>query len=387
MSDKQQNDKKKEPEIRYVPVQFIEGFAPQTSDEEVEIDLMDIIKRVWDGRKTIIKITVVFTILGILYALGSPNEYSTTTKLLPEIQQTNNLGRLGGLAAQFGFGGVTPGASNDVLPPQIYPEILSSTDFLSEIIKKKVYIDEIQDSISIEEFFNDYQNSNLFIGYTIGLPFKILRLFSTKPVSREEQVSVNESYKRLSKVELGAIIALQQSIAFNRDLQTSVLTLTLTTQNQEVTVSLVNYVSQALSDYLISYRTEKSRRSLSFLEERHEEARASFEREQERLAAFRDQNQGNLSASALTVEQNIQSEYNVKLNVYNSLTEQLEQARIKLQEDTPVIISIQESIYPNKKSGPNRLSILIIFAFLGFTFSTIYVLFKDNLSKIAESLK
>ena len=52
MSDHNKPAQTKEPEIRYVPVQFIEGYAPQSGNDEVEIDLMDILKRIWDGRKT-----------------------------------------------------------------------------------------------------------------------------------------------------------------------------------------------------------------------------------------------------------------------------------------------------------------------------------------------
>jgi uncharacterized protein involved in exopolysaccharide biosynthesis len=369
-------ENKKEPEIRYVPVQFIEGYAPQNGSDEVEIDLMDILKRIWDGRATILKITAVFFILGILYAFTTPNEYSSTVKLLPEVQQQNSLGRLGGLAAQFGLGGSVVGATNDVLPPQIYPEILNSTDFLHEIIKKKVYFEEIQDSITIQAFYNEHQKSNLLIGYTIGLPFKILGLIVPEQDSIVKVQSSTESFKRLTPKEMSSIRNVNQAIEFNQDQQTSILTLTVNTQSPEVVVQLANHVNESLSNYLITYRTEKSRQNLSFLEQRHAEARESFAREQDRLAAFRDQNQGNLSAAARTIEQNIQSEYNIKLNVYNSLTEQLEQARIKLQEDTPVVSIIQDSVYPNRKSGPNRVLLLVLSIFLGVMIGTMIILFK-----------
>lgn len=385
MSESNKPDKNKEPEIRYVPVQFIEGYAPQSGNDEVEIDLMDILKRIWDGRTTIIKITTVFAVIGVLYALGSPNEYTTTTKLLPEVQQTSNLGRLGGLAAQFGLGGAAGGATNDVLPPQIYPEILTSTDFLHEIIKKKVYFEEIQDSLTIQEFYNEHQKSNPFIGYTIGLPFKVLRLFSsTSDTVQSESIATTESYLKISQKKMSAISVLRKAISNNRDQQTGVLTISVTTQSPEVTIQIANYINSALSDYLTEYRTEKARRNLEFISQRQEEARTSFESEQIRLAQFRDQNQGNLTATARTIEQNIQSEYNVKLNVYNSLTEQLEQARIKLQEDTPVVNILQENIYPNKKSSPNRLIILIFGVLIGFMISSIVVILIPLLNGINE---
>ena len=371
------NFEKKEPEIRYVPVQFIDGYAPQSISDKVEIDLIDGLKKIWDGKSTIIKTTIVFLILGVLYAYSIPNKYSTTIKLLPEAQQNNTLSRLGGLAAQFGLGAATTGVSNDVLPPQIYPEILTSSDFLYEIIKEKVYFDEIQDSITIQEFYFEHQKSNLFIGYTLGLPFKVLALFHSVPDSSKiSSTHSADSYKRLSPIEMGAIWGLRGAIEFYRDPLTGVLTLNVNTQSPEITVQLANHLNESLSNYLITYRTEKSRRNLAFLAERHAEARESFTREQDNLATFRDQNQGNLSAVARTIEQNIQSEYTIKLNVYNSLTEQLEQARIKLQEDTPVVSILNDSLYPNSKSGPNRKLLLILSMFVGILTGTMVVLYK-----------
>lgn len=379
MSDKQQPDKK-DPEIRYVPVQFIEGYAPHAVNDEVEIDLMDILNRLWGGRLTIIKIAAVFGVIGILYALGSPNEYTTTTKLLPEVQQTNALGRFGGLAAQFGLGGAAGGTTNDVLPPQIYPEILTSTDFLHEIINKKVYFEEIGDSITVQEYYNEHQKSNPFIGYTIGLPFKILGLLSSPPDTVESRIkALDATYLRIPPKVMSAIGGLRQSISNNRDQQTGILTLTVTTQSPEITIQIANHVTSALSHYLTEYRTEKARRNLEFISQRQEEAKASFESEQNRLALFRDQNQGSLTASARTIEQNIQSEYNVKLNVYNSLTEQLEQARIKLQEDTPVVNVIQDNVYPNRKSGPNRVLLILVTSFFGIVVGCIVLLVKPIL--------
>jgi uncharacterized protein involved in exopolysaccharide biosynthesis len=176
-----------------------------------------------------------------------------------------------------------------------------------------------------------------------------------------------------------SIAGLRQSVTNNREQQTGVLTITVTTQSPEVTVQIANHVTDALSTYLTDYRTEKTRRNLAFIQQRQAEARANFELEQERLARFRDQNQGNLTAAARTIEQNIQSEYNVKFSVYSSLTEQLEQARIKLEEDTPVVSVIQESIYPNRKSGPNRLLLLVLSTFLGGIFGILTVLLKPML--------
>lgn len=378
-----------DPEIRYIPVQFIDGEGPKGGIREIKINFVDVFKWIWIGRKTVVILILITSIIGYVYAKSTPNLYSSTVKLLPEVQQLSNVGRLGGLAAQFGLGVGAPTQTNENLPPQIYNEILFSTDFIGDIIKKKVFYEPVNDSITLQDFFNNYQKSNTLLNYTVRLPFKVLALFRSSSQKNEntEKVHSNSSYKRITPLEMGAIGGVRRSIDYMRDQMVGVQTLVITTQSPEVTVQLANIITESLSDYLIWHRTEKARQNLEFLEQRHKEAYSSFVNEQDRLASFRDQNRGTLTAVARTHEQNIQSEYNVKLNIYNSITEQLEQARIKLQQDTPVVSVLQEAVYPNRKSSPNRMRILILFAFLGSLFGVMIVLIKPIIIGIKTESK
>jgi uncharacterized protein involved in exopolysaccharide biosynthesis len=371
----------KEPDIRYVPVHFHEGFSPQRSHVEPEIDLMDVVRSVWAGRKSIVYVAIGFALLGFIYAMGVPNTYTTTVKLISESQQTGNVGRFGGLAAQFGFGGAGAQQGGDLLPPQMYPEILSSTDFLFDLTQKKVAVSTLADSITVHEFFTEHQRANPVLGYTLGLPFKVIGWFAGEKSATVQESSVEDGFIRIAPRQMASIRALQASILLERGRESAVLSLQVQTQSPEVTVQLSNHVIRSLSDYLVLYRTEKARTRLRFIEERHAEASAQFKAQQELLAQFRDQNQGSLTASAQTREQSLQSEYNVKFNVYNNLTEQLEEARIKLEEDTPVMTLLQRSVYPNSKSGPNRVLILLLASFLGAFFGVILVIVRPNLKR------
>ena len=104
---------------------------------------------------------------------------------------------------------------------------------------------------------------------------------------------------------------------------------------------------------------------MAFIEERHREARIAFEEAQRDLARFNDENRGQLTAMARTEEQMLQSRYNLTFNLYNTMAERLEQARIKLQEETPVVNILEPAAVPDRRSEPKRAQILIIYTMLG----------------------
>jgi len=66
-------NKNKDVEVRYVPLEYM----PSMHEEDDEIDLIALAKRIWDGRWTIVKITGVFIALGLFWALFSPVEYQS----------------------------------------------------------------------------------------------------------------------------------------------------------------------------------------------------------------------------------------------------------------------------------------------------------------------
>jgi uncharacterized protein involved in exopolysaccharide biosynthesis len=171
-----------------------------------------------------------------------------------------------------------------------------------------------------------------------------------------------------------------------RDENTGTLNLLVTTQHPEVSFQLSRIVVETLSEYLTRYKTEKARNNLEFIQERLIDSRAAFESVQISMAEFVDQSKGALTESARMYQQRLQSEYNVKFNVYNNLTEQAEQAKIKIQEDTPVLNVIQPPLYPNRPSAPNSMIIVIVSVFLGLFTSIAYLILAPIGKKFKEAI-
>src|SRR5690625_669795 len=157
---------------------------------------------------------------------------------------------------------------------------------------------------------------------------------------------------------------LRSRIESVNDSDTGIVTISVKMQDPVVAAEIARLAVNQLSDYVTRYRTEKSQRDVKFIQERLEEAKQNFEEVQQELAHFTDANRGQLTAVARIEEQQLQSRYNLTFNLYNTMAERLEEAQIKLQEDTPVVNITEPPAVPDRSSEPNRVSIVVLFILL-----------------------
>ena len=84
------------------------------NDEEIEIDLMDLLRKVIGIRKKIYKAAGIGLVIGIIVAISIPKQYTVEVTLSPEMGN-NKGGGLSGLAASFLGSGVSMGDGTDAL--------------------------------------------------------------------------------------------------------------------------------------------------------------------------------------------------------------------------------------------------------------------------------
>lgn len=352
-------------EIRYVPVDI---RAVEEGDSE--IDLIDIIKTVWDGRRTILKTVLVFIVTGLAVALLSVEEYTSQIEILPETQQGMSLGSLGGLAQQFGFSAPVQQGGEEI-SANLYPSIIQSNLFLHELMNYEVTVPNGSAEISLAEYMESYQHHSwpmAVIRSPITFKSWVMSLFKSDPASIENGIANEQTSQRLVRMsgeEWEILRNIRRRITAVTNTETGEVTVSVEMQDPVIAAAVADKVVQNLSDFIIEKRTEKTRRNVEFIEERFEEAKVRFEESQKELAAFNDANRGQLTAMTRTEEQLLQSRYDLAFNLYNSLAERLEEARIKLQEETPVISIIEPAAVPDRRSAPNRTLILVVFILLG----------------------
>ena len=104
-----------------------------------EIDLIELLKTVWNGRKQIIIISFVFVLVGISTALLLPVIYSSSTTFINSQTESSSASGLSGVASLVGIN-LSGMSSGSEIPPTMYPQIGESVEFKRTLVDS--YIDE-----------------------------------------------------------------------------------------------------------------------------------------------------------------------------------------------------------------------------------------------------
>lgn len=101
--------------------------------DEMEIDLMDILRKIIAIRKILYKAAGIGLVIGIIVALSIPKKYTVEVTLSPEMGNSKGNSALASMAASFlGAGAGMSDDGVDALNASLSPDIVSSTPFLLE---------------------------------------------------------------------------------------------------------------------------------------------------------------------------------------------------------------------------------------------------------------
>ena len=131
--------------------------------EEDSIDIIALIKNIWSERKTIIKVTISFFVIGCIVALLSPVKYTSQTTFVPQVSddQTTSNNKLGFLSSLTGINlNPTEITSDSYLSPLLYINIIDSEEFslnllAEELINLNVQVHKIDERLSSKLFKNN----------------------------------------------------------------------------------------------------------------------------------------------------------------------------------------------------------------------------------------
>lgn len=386
-SDKPESNK---PEVRYVPVEYMDhGYR-----EDDEISLIDLIKVLWEGRKKILVTTAIFFALGLFVYLFGGREYESDAILIQEEQQGQS--QMQALAQQFGgLGGGQRGRPEGFIPPSLYPKIMESADFMLGVVNHEVEFDELGITTSPLIYFNEYyeppfteKSADFLVNYTIKLPITLYRgakgLFSSDDTLSVSDITEEDiRFLRLNSEQRKAISLMRERMTLEQD--GNLVTFKVKMPDAVASAELNEYLISRIQEFVVDYRIEKFRQNLEFVEKQKEDARQRYEEAQLELARFSDQNRNITTAVARTQQEELQNRRNVTFNVYNTLAQELEQSRIRLQEQTPVFNVLQKPSLPHTTGSGSKL-LLILSIFLGGFFGIFIVFAEQAWKAIKESL-
>lgn len=362
-------------------------------EEEEGLDIMALIKGLWDGRKTIIIVTAIFMVLGLVAALTMKRTYSVSTVMVPQMNSRSN-SSLGSLAALAGFDLSSINNTGGDLSPLVYPQIVNSVPFRKELIYTPLHYEKADTAVSMMTYAKEYAKPTIMgtvLKYTIGLPGVILNAIrGEKPdmvlPGSEGEGSDEPKPVLLSKDEVKLMKAIAQNVNLAVDKKEGYLTLSVTGSEPIQTAELALKAQHLLQSEVTRFRTEKAQDNLDYIQARYDEIKKEAETYQAQLAAVKDRSQ-NMATTRSRIEQDrLQSKYNVSSSIYSEMAKQLEQAKMQVKRDTPVLTVIQPVTVPDRASN-SRAKTLIVWTFLGGILGCGIVLGKSYLPKIKESFQ
>ncbi len=354
--------------------------SPQNPEEQ-EIDLIELAQKVWAGRKLIFKACGIAVIVALVVAFSIPKEYATSVTLAPEVGGRSSSSNLGALAAMAGVN-LRTSAGEDALSPELYPDIVSSTPFLTSLFDVRVQDGEAEIDTTLYVYLKDYQRAPWW-GVITSAPFRAIGWVSSlfKAEDEEQGGTAELNPFHLTQEESNIANALSGRITVDVDKKTGVTTLTVTMQDPLISASLTDTIMHSLQNYITDYRTNKARHDLAYMEKLYKEARQEYMEAQEKYARFADTNLDLNRLIYRAEQERLQNEMNLAFQVYTQVAQQLQMAKAKVQEITPVYTVVQPATVPLSAAKPSKMLILVAFVFLAGVISVGWILFVKDFIK------
>ena len=355
-------------------------------EEEEGIDIMALVRSLWEDRKTIIICTAVFIVLGLVAALTMKRTYTVNTVMVPQLS-SGKASSLSSLASLAGFDlGTSPSAD---LSPVTYPQIVSSTPFRLELLHTPLHYEKADTAVSMLDYALNYDKPGVMAAvkkYTIGLPGVILgALRGEKEELSLPAEGVTEGPKPLlvNKDEEKFMTAIGNAVSLAVDKKEGLLTLSVTSSEPIQTAELALKAQQLLQAEITRFRTEKAAAELEYVQARYKEVKAEADHYQNLLASVTDRSQSMTTTRSRVEMERVRSKYTVANSIYLEMAKQLEQSKMQVKRDTPAFTIVQPVAVPTKPSN-SRAKTLIVWTFLGFVLGCGIVLLKGYLPKLKE---
>ena len=371
--------------IEQTPEKDIKQKQNNHNDEEIEIDLIGILRKIIGIRKTIYKAAGIGLVIGIIVAISIPKQYTVGVTLSPEMGNTKGSG-LSGLAASFLGSGVSMNEGTDALNASLSADIVSSTPFLLELSTMK--IPALKGGTMTLNVYLDEESSPWW-SYVIGLPGMVIggvkSLFTEEESESVPSDKANLGTIELSKKESEKIEALKKKILASVDKKTSMTTVSVTLQNPKVAAVVADSVVRKLQEYIIDYRTTKAKEDCLYLERLFKERQQEYYDAQKKYADYMDSHDNIILQSVRAEQERLQNDMSLAYQVYSQVANQLQVARAKVQEEKPVFAVVEPAVIPLYPSGTSRKIYVLASIFLSVCIVISWKLFgEDILNKFKE---
>ena len=341
-----------------------------------EIDILGIIKKVLEEGRLLLSFILIFAVIGVIVALNKQKIYTTTVILAPEISGGGTLPEsLSSIASMVGVNLGNSGGGVDAIYPQIYPDVLTSSDFIINLFDVQVK----QEKDSLYKTYYDHIINDAKIPFWAYPSIWISELLKDKDAEQDNNTRINNF--KLTKKQNDILNFIRSNISCIVDKNTNVISISVNDFDPVVSATMADTIQKQLQQYITMYRTKKARNDVEYAQKLYDEARQQYVKARQAYGSYADANEDLLLESYKTKRDDLENEMQLRYNIYNQIAQQLQLAKAKVQEQTPVFSIIQGATVPLKASSMPRSFLVIIYMFVGVLADAAWVLYLRDIVK------
>jgi len=357
----------------------------EPKEEEMEIDLMEYVRKIWAARKLLLKVAGIAAIVGIVVAFSIPKQYTVKVTLSPEASKMGRSSSLANMASMLGLGNAMNNEAN-ALNLTMTEDIISSTPFVLELFDTRVQTIDGEMDTTLVAYLATQKRP--WWNTVMSLPSMaiggIKSLFTSAPENVEEP-PLNPF--QLTKRQMGQANAIRRTIVAEV-VKSGMTTIEVTMQDPLVAATVADVVVTKIQEYITKYKTSKAKEDCKYWEQLYKERQNNYYKAQEAYAKYSDANQGVVKQSVKIEQERLQNEMNLAFQVFTQVATQLQLAKAKEQEEKPVFAILEPASVPLYPTGTSSKIIILGFVFLALMGTSAWILFgKDLWLSLKENFK
>ncbi|MEQ8906682.1 hypothetical protein [Ekhidna sp.] len=345
-------------------------------EEFLEIDLGKVFSVLWKYKPLYLRMFPVFITLGILTYWILPKQFHSSIEIIQDSGPSDDissdlLGNIGGLGSLDFLGGSN---QQSYLSPSFAPIIARSRPFQLLLLLSEFNVDNQN-----QELYKHIEQSKLPPqGHIVNILETALDAIGLIPEDTVETYNQVDDVIYYNRSFLKLVKKLDEMIAVSFNEETSVIEISVITQNPKLSGLLATRISKLLQSQLTDYKIEKLAIELEKVQEKIDKSERIINNKKSSLITFLESNKNVISEDVKFRLQSMQTDYNLSFSILNSLYEKKEEIELQLNSETPIYHTIQPANIPIKKASPQLLTIMFVYIFLSVSIWLILILVKER---------
>ena len=308
------------------------------------IDFKVLFRAIFEKKAYIFSFTILFTLIGGSLPFFLTKYYNADISLYPAKRDlSNGLGQFQALAANLGINSQNNDQSFNI------PDVVKSRRIASKAIERK------------------WSAVN---GESIGL-------ISLWGLNTSPWYSLSEKEYNPTIVFEKAIKKFEDHVKVYEDPISGLIKITTTFQDPIIAAEVANFIGNQVELYIQKENSAQSTKEKLFISDRLFIVKNELENAELELKSFKEKNRGyEDSPELLMFFSQLFREVEAKQQVYLTLQQQLELARINEVKQSPILHVLDYAVPPIRKSSPQNILFLISFFSLGLLFSVLSTVFR-----------